>query len=52
MAAPLLVGHAITAIVRRPVGILWMQVAALSWALGTLLIRRGTLTLPTEGLTV
>jgi hypothetical protein len=28
-----------------------MQVAAVSWVLGTLLIRRSTLTLPTEALT-
>ena len=52
VAVALLVGHEITTIAGRPLGILWMQVAAVSWALGTLLIRRSTLTLPTEALTV
>jgi drug/metabolite transporter (DMT)-like permease len=51
-AVALLVGHEITAIAGRPVGIVWMQVAAVCWALGTLLIRRSKLTLPTEALTV
>lgn len=51
-AVALLVGHEVAAIAGRPVGIVWMQVAAVCWALGTLLIRRSTLTLPTEALTV
>jgi len=36
----------------RPVGIVWMEIAAMSWALGTLLMRRASLTLPVEALTV
>jgi drug/metabolite transporter (DMT)-like permease len=51
VAVTLLVGHEITALAGRPLGILWMQLAALSWALGTLMMRRTTLTLPTEALT-
>ena len=31
---------------------LWLQAAALSWALGTVLMRRSTLALPTEAVTV
>jgi drug/metabolite transporter (DMT)-like permease len=47
----LLVAHEITALAGRPLGIVWMQLAALSWALGTLLMRRTQLTVPTEALT-
>jgi drug/metabolite transporter (DMT)-like permease len=36
----------------RPLGVLWMQCAAVSWAAGTLLMRRTTTTLPTEAVTV
>jgi drug/metabolite transporter (DMT)-like permease len=52
VAVGLLIGQEIGAIAGRPVGVLWMQAAALSWALGTLLMRRTTLPLPTEALTV
>jgi drug/metabolite transporter (DMT)-like permease len=48
----LLVGHELTALVGRPLGIVWMQLAAVSWALGTLLMRRTALKLPTETITV
>ena len=52
LAVTLLVAHEFTALAGRPLGVAWMQVAALSWALGTLLMRRSTLQLPTETLTV
>jgi len=51
-AVALLVAHEVTALAGRPLGVLWMQVAAVSWALGTILMRRSTLKLPTEALTV
>ena len=51
-AVALLVAHEITSLAGRPLGVLWMQVAAISWALGTILMRRSTLALPTEAITV
>jgi drug/metabolite transporter (DMT)-like permease len=51
-AVALLVAHEVTALAGRPLGVLWMQVAAVSWALGTILMRRSTLKLPTEAITV
>lgn len=36
----------------HPIGILWMEIAALLWAVGTLMMRRAHLTLPLEALTV
>ena len=51
-AVTLLVAHEITALAGRPLGVLWMQLAAVSWALGTILMRRSALKLPTEALTV
>jgi drug/metabolite transporter (DMT)-like permease len=51
-AVALLVADEITALAGRPVGVLWMQIAAVSWALGTILMRRSTLPLPTETITV
>ena len=36
----------------NPVGVVWMELAALSWAIGTLMMRRAKLTLPMETLTV
>ena len=51
-AVALLVAHEVTALAGRPLGVLWMQLAAVSWALGTILMRRSTLKLPTEALTV
>ncbi len=36
----------------RPAGVLWLQGAALSWAVGTLMLKRVTVTLSTEALTV
>ncbi len=36
----------------RPLGVVWMQVAAACWAMGTLMMRRTATTLPTEAVTV
>ena len=36
----------------HPMGIVWMEIAALLWAIGTLMMRRAQLTLPVEALTV
>ena len=52
VAVALLVAHEVTALAGRPLGVLWMQIAAVSWALGTVLMRRTTLKLPTESITV
>ena len=51
-AVALLVAHEVTMLAGRPMGVLWMQLAAVSWALGTILMRRTTLKLPTETITV
>ena len=52
VAVALLVAHEVTALAGRPLGLLWMQIAAVSWALGTVLMRRTALKLPTEAITV
>ena len=51
-AVGLLAAHELVALVGRPIGVLWLQAAALSWALGTVLMRRSSLALPTETVTV
>lgn len=51
-AIALLMFHEIGNLTGRPMGVLWMELAALSWAVGTLMMRRLTLTLPTEALAV
>ena len=48
----LLLWHELQQISGSPSGVLWMEAAALSWALGTLLMRRATFTLAPEVLTV
>lgn len=48
----LLISHELTALAGRPLGIIWMEIAALMWAVGTLMMRRATLTLSVEALTV
>jgi len=48
----LLLWNELAQIARRPAGIAWMQGAALSWALGTIWMRRARLTLPAETLLV
>lgn len=52
LAITLLLSHELTALTGRPIGIAWMQVAALAWAVGTLMVRRAQHTLPMEALTV
>lgn len=51
-AIALLVAHEFVALAGRPLGIAWMQLAALSWAFGTILMRRTRLTLSTQAITV
>jgi drug/metabolite transporter (DMT)-like permease len=51
-AVALLVAHEFTMLAGRPLGVLWMQLAAVSWGLGTILMRRTALKLPTETITV
>jgi drug/metabolite transporter (DMT)-like permease len=51
-AIALLVANEVIALAGRPLGIVWMQLAALSWALGTILMRRTRLALSTEAITV
>ncbi|RPE64910.1 threonine/homoserine efflux transporter RhtA [Tibeticola sediminis] len=52
LAIGLLLSHELDALAGRPVGVLWMEGAALAWALGTLMMRRARLTLPMPALTV
>lgn len=51
-AVGLLAANELSALAGRPIGVLWLQAAALSWALGTVLMRRSTLALPTEAVTI
>ena len=51
-AIGLLISHEVGTLAGRPAGIAWMELAALLWAIGTILIRRTRITLPAETLTV
>lgn len=51
-AVGLLAANELLALAGRPIGVLWLQAAALSWALGTVLMRRSRLALPTEAVTI
>ena len=51
-AIGLLISNELGALAGRPIGIVWMELAALLWAIGTLMMRRARLTLPFETLTV
>ena len=51
-AVGLLSAQELSALAGHPVGVLWMQGAALCWATGTVLMRRSNLGLPTEAVTV
>jgi drug/metabolite transporter (DMT)-like permease len=51
-AVALLALDELTSLAGRPVGVLWLQAAAMSWALGTLLLKRISVSLSTEALTV
>jgi drug/metabolite transporter (DMT)-like permease len=48
----LLLWHELQQISGSPSGVLWMEAAAMSWALGTLLMRRAHFTMAAEALTV
>ena len=52
LAIGLLTFNEFTALSGRPLGIVWMELAAMLWAIGTLMMRRARLTLPIETLTV
>ena len=52
VAITLLTANEFTALAGRPLGVAWMALAALLWAVGTLMMRRARLTLPVETLTV
>jgi drug/metabolite transporter (DMT)-like permease len=52
LAIGLLMAHEVQNLSGKPLGVLWMELAALSWAVGTLMMRRMTVTLPTEALAV
>lgn len=51
-AVGLLSAQELNALAGHPIGVLWMQGAALCWATGTVLMRRSNLGLPTEAVTV
>jgi drug/metabolite transporter (DMT)-like permease len=52
VAIALLMANELQTLAGRPLGVLWMELAALSWALGTLMMRRAVIKLPTEALVV
>ena len=52
LAIGLLMTHEVQNLSGKPLGVLWMELAALSWAVGTLMMRRMPITLPTEALAV
>jgi drug/metabolite transporter (DMT)-like permease len=51
-AVGLLAVHEVQALAGQPLAVLWMQAAALCWGLGTVLMRRSQLGVPTEAVTV
>lgn len=48
----LLISHELTALQGQPMGIVWMELGAISWAVGTLWMRRIHFTMPVQTLTV
>jgi drug/metabolite transporter (DMT)-like permease len=48
----LLISHELTALQGKPMGIVWMELGAISWAIGTLWMRRINFTMPVQSLTV
>lgn len=48
----LLISHELNALQGRPMGIVWMELGAISWAIGTLWMRRIPFTMPVQSLTV
>jgi drug/metabolite transporter (DMT)-like permease len=51
-AVALLALEEFTSLAGRPAGVIWLQAAAISWAIGTLLMKRIHVTLSTEALTM
>ncbi len=51
-AVGLLLAQELSELAGKPLGVLWMQIAAFSWALGTILMRHTRLALPTPMITV
>lgn len=51
-AITLLVWQEFATITGRPLGVLWMEIAAISWAIGTLMIRRTQLALSAYAVTI
>ena len=51
-AIGLLTFNEVTALTGKPLGIVWMELAAICWAAGTVMMRRAKLSLPMETLTV
>lgn len=52
VAITLLTASEFTTLSGRPLGVVWMEIAAVFWAVGTLMMRRAQLTLSVEALTV
>ena len=52
LAIGLLVSDEFSALSGRPMGVVWMEMGAVLWAVGTLLMRRTRFTLPVQALTV
>lgn len=52
IAIGLLISDEMTNLAGRPLGIVWMELGAVLWAVGTLMMRRMKTTLPVEALTV
>jgi drug/metabolite transporter (DMT)-like permease len=48
----LLISHELSALQGQPMGVLWMELGAISWGFGTLLMRRMRSTIPVQALTV
>ena len=48
----LLISHELNALQGQPMGVLWMELGAICWGFGTLLMRRVQSTLPVQALTV
>lgn len=52
IAIALLASSELSQLAGRPRGVIWMELAAICWALGTLLLKRAELTLPVESVTI
>ncbi|MSQ66322.1 MAG: DMT family transporter [Limnohabitans sp.] len=48
----LLISHELTALQGKPIGVMWMEIGAISWTIGTLWMRRIRFTLPVQSLSV